>query len=88
MLYFVWICFAFCSALFLHLFCILFAFVLHLFLHFVRKTKTDDYVARTAPNELNFSDFRRERRGEADSGLRLASTFDVYTYLQKLRHFN
>ena len=74
MLYFV------CCILFafvLHYFCIYFAFLLHFFcicfafvLHFVRKTKTDDFVARTAPNELIFSGFCRERRGEADSGLR------------------
>ena len=83
------------SALFLHLFCIYFAFLLHyccicfaFVLHFVRKTKMDDFVARTAPNELIFSGFCRERRGEADSGLRLASIFDVYTYVQKIRHFN
>ena len=56
-------------------------------IEFQLNRKTAGYVARTAPNELIFKGLCRERRGEADSGLRLASNFDVYTYLQKIQHF-
>ena len=40
--------------------------------------KTAGYVARAAPNELIFIGFCRERRGEADSGLRLDFAFFLH----------